>query len=36
MLFLDADEGGKETTRLDEAMEAIAAQGRERGFVTSR
>ena len=26
---------GKETTRLDEAMEAIAAQGRERGFVTS-
>src|SRR6266536_92710 len=26
---------GNETTRLDEAMEAIAAQGRERGFVTS-
>jgi RNA polymerase primary sigma factor len=26
---------GKETTRLDEAMEAIAAHGRERGFVTS-
>jgi RNA polymerase primary sigma factor len=27
---------GNETTRLHEAMEAIAAQGRERGFVTSR
>jgi RNA polymerase primary sigma factor len=26
---------GNETTRLDEAIEAIAAQGRERGFVTS-
>jgi RNA polymerase primary sigma factor len=26
---------GNETTRLHEAMEAIAAQGRERGFVTS-
>src|SRR6266508_3273026 len=26
---------GNETTRLDEAMEAIAAHGRERGFVTS-
>jgi RNA polymerase primary sigma factor len=29
-------EGGDETTRLDEAMEAIATQGRDRGFVTSR
>jgi len=27
---------GNETARLDEAMEAIAAQGRERGFVTSQ
>jgi len=27
---------GDETTRLDEAMEVIAEQGRERGFVTSR
>jgi RNA polymerase primary sigma factor len=27
---------GNETTRLDEAMEAISAQGRERGFVTFR
>ena len=27
---------GNETTRLDEAMEAISAQGRERGFVTSQ
>jgi hypothetical protein len=26
---------GNETTRLDEAVEAIAAQGRDRGFVTS-
>jgi hypothetical protein len=26
---------GDETTRLDEAMEAIAAEGRERGFVSS-
>ena len=27
---------GNETTRLDEAIEAISAQGRERGFVTSQ
>ena len=27
---------GNKTTRLDEAMEAISAQGRERGFVTSQ
>ena len=27
---------GNETTRLDEAMEVISAQGRERGFVTSQ
>jgi len=27
---------GNETTRLDEAMEAISAQGQERGFVTSQ
>ena len=27
---------GKETTRLEEAVEAIAARGRERGFVSSR
>jgi RNA polymerase primary sigma factor len=29
-------EEGNETTHLDEAMEAISAQGRERGFVTSQ
>src|SRR2546427_11487672 len=27
---------GNETTRLDEAREAISAQGRERGFVNSQ
>src|SRR3989304_5189390 len=27
---------GNETTRLDEALKAISAQGRERGFVTSQ
>jgi len=37
MLASEAGEGkGNETTRLNEAMEAISAQGRERGFVTSQ
>jgi Sigma-70 factor, region 1.1/Sigma-70 factor, region 1.2 len=35
MLASTQMKGGKETTSLDEAMEAIAAQGREHGFVTS-